>query len=376
MAKREWIPDDLEKEMTAFIISQPAKLKREKVLENLTTYLTKHRPGWRIPADATLLNEISKTRNKPDPEGAPWCLGAKLDIPNEALPAVLQAWKESKLDGSLFTIREARWCATLSAFIKDSWTLRSWAWGYANREWACKLLELDFDTSDFDTILTTPPWELVTGYLTGGIKPVVHGIFRFDKIGRRVVPSDKPSADSSGKFQYPVTPFSFTPVIIGLDVDALCAAAATAEWAFLWGVEERVATDQVAASYSYDERDIDTVQKQLGIDSRYAETPVVGQLGFSQEQVRVYTLWLQYFAKGPYIKRLIGETDFKKISRQLNKRLKIVHELREWVKNHKLAKEDSSCLLPFAVDPDFLDSLDTQYKLKPVELLKKVGYKA
>lgn len=81
---------------------------------------------------------------------------------------------------------------------------------------------------------------------------------------------------------------------------------------------------------------------------------------------------MKYLAKGPRIKRLARGTEEGR--KEFKKRVQIVYKLREWVKNHELAKKDSSCLLPNAVDPDFLDSLDTRYKLKPIELLKKVGY--
>jgi hypothetical protein len=229
------------------------------------------------------------------------------------------------------------------------------------------------DTSDFDTILTTPPWELVTGYLTGEIKPMAHGIYRFDRVRTHIVPREALPKDTSDRFQYPVAPPIFAPVVIELDFVTLCGAAQVAEMAFLGGVEKRVVRHETVASYSLDERYIDAILQELEIESRYTEMPVVGQLGFSQEQLRVYTLWLHYLAKGPGISRLVGETPTKKVSRELNRRLQIVCELREWVKNHELAK-GSSCLLPNANDLDFLDYLDREYKLKPVELLKKAGY--
>ena len=101
----------------------------------------------------------------------PWNLGslAEYPMPNEDLPVVLRCWKEAQLSDSSFTIREAKWCARLSTFIKDSFTLYSWASVYANRELGYEILgkPSEFDTSGLDTIATSTPWELATGYLTG-----------------------------------------------------------------------------------------------------------------------------------------------------------------------------------------------------------------
>lgn len=334
---------------------------RQKSREKLAKEINRMLPEKEKASELYLKKRISEIRSKEDSEGEPWTIGAKVDISHEALPVLLRCWKEAQLSESSFTIREAKWCARLSTFIKDSWTLRSWAGAYANREMAYEIMQQPLDTSDFDTILTTPPWELVTGYLTGEIKPVVHGIFRFDKIGRRVVPIDKLPAGSSGQWQYPVTPPSFMPVIIGLTPIALYAQAHSAEIQFLGG----------PGLYKKEITDIATRESLAGDG---IITPL-GELNFSQEQVRVYTLWLQYFAKGPLIKSVAKETDAKKGLKEYEKRLQIAYKLRIWVQNHELA-QDSSCLLPNAVDPDFLDYLDTQHKLKPVELLKKVGYEA
>ena len=151
------------------------------------------------------------------------------------------------------------------------------------------------------------------------------------------------------------------PVIIGLSPIGFYASAHIAEIQFLGGP-------------SLDDKEINDIVLRENLSGNVIIAPL-GELHFSQEQVRVYTLWLQYLAKGPHIKNLARETDIGKGTKELKKRLQIAYKLRRWVKNHELAK-DSSCLLPNAVDPDFLDYLDTQHNLKPVELLKRVGYEA
>jgi hypothetical protein len=345
MAKGGWISDEIEKEIYSFVLSQRANLKRKKILDGLTRHLKKEYPDYKIPENSTLLNIISKIRNTPDPEGGSWNFGAKAQIPSEAWPAVLQAWKVNRLEGSSFTIREAKWCARLSALIKDSSMLRDWASVYANRELAYEILgkENEFDTSDFDILLTTPPWEFATGYLTGEIKPVVHGIFTFRKIGRRVVPTDK----ESSIFELPLDEKALVTIAVAPLV--LHSHAFTAECEFL----------ELSDLYP-------------GISGNL---PTTSFEEFSEEQIRVFVLWLHYLTKGPRIKSLKGETDMKKLGEELDRRKQIIHELHEWVKSHRLAK-DSACLGPVVPHKGVLDFLAPQYNLKPVELLKKVGYEA
>jgi len=115
----------------------------------------------------------SETKERLNPLDKPWCIGtvSQFDIPPEALPVVLKAWKMSLLleMEQPFIIRQAIWVARIYKCFpsKDIITLCNYATLYARREHACELLGIPFDTADFDYEMAMSKWEITTADNTG-----------------------------------------------------------------------------------------------------------------------------------------------------------------------------------------------------------------
>ena len=364
MAKGEWIPHDLEKEMAAFIRGQPAHFKRRQILVKLQDYLIKNlkqAPGY--PAKATLLNMISEIRNWPDPEAIPWSIGLKTDIPQDTLPAVLHAWKQCYLEGQSFTKREAKWCARLSTIINDTRTLLSFARGYANREIIYGAIgkSMDFDTSNLDKVLTMEPWELATACLTREIRPLGPSIPKFE-----INPQKLSIFDAAVPYE-PMTIFApLRTMEIASDILERQANDAQMSFILLTPMCSKDIFSMILIPMP------EGFSREQFIDMRVSMRKTLSEQQFSHEQMRVYTLWLEYLAAGLHAQTLE--------ERQVRNRIKIVNELRRWIKNHPLAK-DSSVLLPFSPEGLFVGaSQESQkisaYVLEPLELLEKVGIKS
>ena len=90
--------------------------------------------------------------------------------------------------------------------------------------------------------------------------------------------------------------------------------------------------------------------------------------------MRVYMLWLGYLSKGPRIVPLENLNPVE-LRKQVLDRLDILLQLREWVKNHKLASvsETSLLFLHWPLSPP-LDRVVHLFGLKPMDILRKVGY--
>jgi hypothetical protein len=308
----------------------------------------------------------AKRRQKMESMSKPWNLGslAEYPMPNEALPVVLQCCKEAQLSDSSFTVREAKWCANLSAIINDTRTLVSFTAGYANREiiHEAKTKHSEpFDTSNLDKILTMAPWELATACLTKEIKPIGPSIPKFE-----IRPEELSFFDAAVPYE-PMTVFE--PIkTMKIAVDILETQAYDAETSFV------LLTPMCS-------KDIFSMilipmpegfSREQFIDMRVSMRKTLSEQQFSHEQMRVYTLWLEYLAAGLHAQTLE--------ERQVRNRIKIVNELRRWIKNHPLAK-DSSVLLPFSPEGLFVGaSQESQkisaYVLEPLELLEKVGIKS
>lgn len=131
--------------------------------------------GEIVPGRETLLKLISRARNHPvSPLDSPWSLArlAEYEISPEALPVVLQIWRQRLAYFGPLTIRQAQWVARLYRLIPtDVVLIAHWAELYALWERMGNVLEQEFESSAFDAALVMRPWELITAILTDKIKP-------------------------------------------------------------------------------------------------------------------------------------------------------------------------------------------------------------
>jgi hypothetical protein len=118
-------------------------------------------PG-KPPEIEVLERKISLLRNHPI-DDKPWSM-ATLDenpIPPEAIPAVLEVWKFRVARDEVFTIREAKWVARLSAKVKDKdkypRKLSKYASQYARLELIYQLIGRPFDSTRIDRELMGIP---------------------------------------------------------------------------------------------------------------------------------------------------------------------------------------------------------------------------
>ena len=118
----------------------------------------------------------------------PWSLGclAGREIFPEALPVVMQVWRQKLTWFEPLTIRQAQWVAKLYRLIPaDVVLLSHWADLYAIWERMGNLLGEKFESSAFDAALVMRPWELITAILTNTIKPdVCFGMLPIDELLR------------------------------------------------------------------------------------------------------------------------------------------------------------------------------------------------
>ena len=374
MSKKPRIPEAQINSATQFVRSQPIGRYAKDIAKDLNQIFKEH--GFRPLASSTIVNLISRIRSH---EGQEWTLAKASDIHPEAMPAVLRCWKEAQISGLSFTIREAKWCARLSSFIKDTSALRMWAYTYANRELAYEILDKPFETfetADLDQILTTPPWEMATAYLVGIAKPLETGLYKFDEnrpLTKRPIPTTTP-------------PMIISSGVVEIEPSFLHDQAQDAEIEFLYGpnIEESLkaisgergwaAATMEVRRWAANKQWVGVSKLRKFIKSWALVLPVapVETIGLSQEAVRVYTLWLGYLAKGPRMV-LLENLNPVELRKQVLDRLDIILQLREWVKNHRLASGSEELSTPPWPLIQPLDRIVALFSLKPIDILRKVG---
>jgi hypothetical protein len=331
---------------------------------------------WPIPqlrSVQKILSEVKKNATGYEfrKKEVPWSLGNK-DIDPEHLYAILGAAKLAKCSNKLFTTRQAKWCSLLSGSIVDNRTLLSFATKYADLELIHDVLDPNspFDTSNLDAILTMTPWEIATACLTWQIKPLGPDIIEF-KIPPDIDPKNKRPPAVEDIFRLipyePMTVYKpFKPMPIATDI--LEKQAYEAETSFIL-LTPRYPKDDILSMIRIPRPE--GFSREQFIDMRVSMRKTLSELKFSQEQMRVYTLWLEYLAAGARVKTLQES--------EVRNRIKMVSQLRKWVKNHKLAK-GSHDLLPFSPEGVGIGDTETvnkivRHKVEPARLLKQVGHK-
>lgn len=377
-------PDQLDLVIHILMNPESSRLSQDDLVKKMNDELSR----WykRKLSPNYLKKKLIPQLKKKLPEEKTWCIGSSEGIPLETMRAVLGASKQAKIEGKSLTVREAKWCARLSSLIEDTRTLLSVASGYANREIiheAKAKHNQPFDTSNLDKILTMDPWELATACLTKEIKPIGPSIPKFE-----IRPERLSFLDAAVPYE-PMT--IFEPLrTVEIAPDILETQADDAQMSFIvltpWSSKDILSTLTRRMSIPIE------FTKEQFIDMRRSLRGTLTELHFSQEQMRVFTLWLEYMATGPSVQELKFEN-----------RVEMVDELREWVKKHELAKDfkpkpsktktkktkaktarvksKSSMLLPFSPEGIFVGSFQEEkrilnYGLEPLELLEKVGIKS
>jgi hypothetical protein len=117
-------------------------------------------PDW--PGLSAVQKELSKLRKSPSPQDNSWNVSSlnELELPPEALPAVIQVWFNNRVNNSRrFTVREAKWVARLYCIIKDIDELTRTARGYAYSEYITEQYGSRFAIAPLDYHL----FEIMTG---------------------------------------------------------------------------------------------------------------------------------------------------------------------------------------------------------------------
>ena len=90
----------------------------------------------------------------------PWSVGclAKYDIPSEALPSVMSAYKKRLAENDVLTIREALWIGRLYGVIDPKDLVYDWAFLYALEEQISEILGKPFDSRNLDSEMMYDPY--------------------------------------------------------------------------------------------------------------------------------------------------------------------------------------------------------------------------
>ncbi len=146
------IPDDWKRYIMQEAIVQshkPRMLLADEILEQMRQ---SRDIKDRLPEKESIAKLISKVRNHLEsPLDEPWSLSSLVDyeIPPEALPAVMSAYKKRLKDNQL-TIREALWIGRLYSVIEPKDLVYDWASIYAVEEMINELSGKSFDSSKLD----------------------------------------------------------------------------------------------------------------------------------------------------------------------------------------------------------------------------------
>jgi hypothetical protein len=148
--KRAYIPKEAEAIILTHALEYP-RLKRTLMAEKLQQELESR--GYDVPEIEVLERKISRYRrySSDSPLEKPWSIATLDDypIPAQALPIVLEEYKQHIEEGTVLTIREAKWIARLSA----TKCKKSWPYWIARTEQLYELTGKSPDFEAFDRLL-------------------------------------------------------------------------------------------------------------------------------------------------------------------------------------------------------------------------------
>ncbi len=293
---------------------KPANIKRKE--EDLAQDIEKRTRVARLgnPARSTIIKEISTARADLRRKGysiqdKPWELGhysglteiRSIDLPHNNLSSIMNIWKYHQNNGigDLFSIRQAKWVSILSNNIYSIKHLAKCSSLYAEREFACEVLEKALYTDDLDTVWSSNPWELITLYLTG--KARIPDFWQFCSVEHVDNKLQKTFIDESESLEYLIGCGRTEP-----DEESINADIYLAEQIFL-------GTSFQKGVYHY---------------RRDEDLPPANEWQVSIEAKIVYLLWLDYMKDGCNYSSLTHE-DLRDILKQLRAWINRYHDQKQ-----------------------------------------------
>ena len=248
----------------------------------------------------------------------PWSMASLKDfpLPNDSIPNLLKVWKASVALSRPMTIRDAIWTSRLGTFINDTRLLLFWSKLYSLKQRVADSLGQDFDSRFLDSCLVTDDsWDIPIALITTGVSQL-YTLFGYPR--PRTLKIGVHNADALAAY---VERFQFSP-------------------------------DPTS-----------NTQRGSKIRKAILELPSLSTLGLTEGSIWVYIYWLKGLFDGPKWESLTAK-----------QAIGLIHQLREWVKNHPnnqseyMTERDSS-------DRGMNVISELQGDPMPWHILREAGYK-
>ena len=152
-----WVYREHPKWKAPEVRNEVSHLLREKNQKLLLKNRRQLLPNW--PSLSTVQKVLAPYRkiikeSPTYPEDEPWSMSTldKYPIPHEAMPKLVEVWKSRTREGHTLTIREAKWVARLSPFLKEELSLIAKAITYARLEQIYQLAGRPFNSAKLDQV--------------------------------------------------------------------------------------------------------------------------------------------------------------------------------------------------------------------------------
>jgi hypothetical protein len=247
---------------------------------------------------------------------------ARVSLPSESIPSVIQVWRYAVMTGEPFTVRQAKWVSRLHHFISDTTLLWYWTRIYSRRELLAALSGEPINTNAPDLSIFFSEWEggtlKATDYRQGE---------HFD---------------------------------IGFDLKVVRTDDGEIIEEFLHGITD---------IYSIDYSDENTLRDEELADL-IEELPSLASIGMKPEARMVYLRWFNYLIKAPGWAELSAQEAYG-----------LIKDLRYWVMSEQehiiFKKPRATSHKPLLDGITFTDmeGVFPEIAGQPLRTLKAAGYK-